>query len=197
VTDKHHNPYDHAPVKAKFAKSRYSSDSNGACVLVAEWPNGDVWIGDDKDLTRPWLAFRPEAYSAALLSIALGEAPETFPTEDARQMVVAALGSEAVHLGTHSHDPYDHEPTKAEFVKSRYSANSNVLVAEWPNGDVWILDAEDRTRPWLAFHRNERSAVLLSIALGDDPNIRPSEDARQTVLAALDLGRESELVTAR
>ncbi|MFF2045084.1 DUF397 domain-containing protein [Kitasatospora sp. NPDC058170] len=64
-----HDPYDHDPTDADWAKSPFSGDSNGSCVIIARFPNGDVWLGDDKDLTRPHLAFDQAEWTAFVQAI--------------------------------------------------------------------------------------------------------------------------------
>ncbi|MER6397233.1 DUF397 domain-containing protein [Kitasatospora sp. NPDC001603] len=67
-----HDPYDHDPATAAWAKSPFSGDGNGNCVIIARFPNGDVWLGDDKDLTRPHLAFDQAEWSAFVKAIEAG-----------------------------------------------------------------------------------------------------------------------------
>ncbi|WP_329579500.1 DUF397 domain-containing protein [Kitasatospora sp. NBC_01250] len=64
-----HDPYDHDPSEADWGKSPFSGDGSGNCVLSARFPNGDIWLGDDKDLTRPHLAFRRDEWAAVVAAI--------------------------------------------------------------------------------------------------------------------------------
>ncbi|MEU1423850.1 MULTISPECIES: DUF397 domain-containing protein [unclassified Kitasatospora] len=64
-----HSPYDHDPATADWVKSPFSGEGNGDCVIIARFPNGDVWLGDDKDLTRPHLAFDQAEWSAFVKAI--------------------------------------------------------------------------------------------------------------------------------
>ncbi|MFJ9948809.1 DUF397 domain-containing protein [Kitasatospora sp. NPDC091207] len=64
-----HDPYDHNPADADWTKSSFSGDSNGNCVIIARFPNGDVWLGDDKDLTRPHLAFDQAEWTAFVQAV--------------------------------------------------------------------------------------------------------------------------------
>ncbi|GAA1400820.1 hypothetical protein GCM10009639_42400 [Kitasatospora putterlickiae] len=68
-----HDPYDHDPKAALWAISQYSGDNSGSCVRVAHFDNGDVWLGDDKHLDRPHLAFRPDEWAAFVKSIKNGD----------------------------------------------------------------------------------------------------------------------------
>ncbi|MFF7591267.1 DUF397 domain-containing protein [Kitasatospora purpeofusca] len=64
-----HNPYDHDPADARWVKSPFSGDGNGDCVIVARFPNGDVWVGDDKNPERPHLAFDRTEWGAFVKAI--------------------------------------------------------------------------------------------------------------------------------
>ncbi len=64
-----HNPYDHNPADAEWVKSPFSADDNGSCVIVARFPNGDVWVGDDKNPGRPHLAFDQAEWTAFVQAI--------------------------------------------------------------------------------------------------------------------------------
>ncbi|WP_406196350.1 DUF397 domain-containing protein [Kitasatospora sp. NBC_01560] len=59
-----HDPYDHHPTDANWVKSPFSAEGNGDCVIIARFPNGDVWLGDDKDPSRPHLAFDSAEWAA-------------------------------------------------------------------------------------------------------------------------------------
>ncbi|MBP0448629.1 DUF397 domain-containing protein [Kitasatospora sp. RG8] len=63
------DPYDHNPADATWTKSPFSGDGNGDCVIIARFDNGDVWLGDDKDLSRPHLAFDRAEWSAFVKAI--------------------------------------------------------------------------------------------------------------------------------
>ncbi|MER7708409.1 DUF397 domain-containing protein [Kitasatospora sp. NPDC097605] len=63
------NPYDHSPAEATWVKSPFSGESNGNCVIIARFPNGDVWLGDDKDPNRPHLAFDHAEWAAFVKAI--------------------------------------------------------------------------------------------------------------------------------
>jgi hypothetical protein len=65
MSDKH-DPYDHDAEQAAWGTSEYSSAGGGSCVLAARWGNGDIWIKDDKDLSKPHLAFRKDEWEAML-----------------------------------------------------------------------------------------------------------------------------------
>ncbi|WP_327675536.1 DUF397 domain-containing protein [Kitasatospora sp. NBC_00458] len=67
-----HDPYGHDPADANWMKSPFSGDGNGNCVIIARFPNGDVWLGDDKDLTRPHLAFDHAEWAAFTKAITTG-----------------------------------------------------------------------------------------------------------------------------
>ncbi|MFJ8432188.1 DUF397 domain-containing protein [Kitasatospora sp. NPDC094019] len=64
-----HDPYDHNPTEASWVKSPFSGDGNGDCVIVARFPNGDVWLGDDKNPERPHLAFDHAEWTAFVKAI--------------------------------------------------------------------------------------------------------------------------------
>ncbi|MFF3005949.1 DUF397 domain-containing protein [Kitasatospora sp. NPDC057940] len=64
-----HDPYDHDPASATWVKSPYSAESNGDCVIIARFPNGDVWLGDDKNPNRPHLAFDQAEWTAFIQAI--------------------------------------------------------------------------------------------------------------------------------
>ncbi|MFJ9772270.1 DUF397 domain-containing protein [Kitasatospora sp. NPDC101157] len=64
-----HDPYDHDPTVAAWVKSPFSGESNGNCVIVARFDNGDVWVGDDKDPNRPHLAFDQAEWTAFVRAI--------------------------------------------------------------------------------------------------------------------------------
>lgn len=91
-----------------------------------------------------------------------------------------------------SHDPYAHDPAAATWGISKFSNDGNgqsVEIAEWPNGDLWIGDdKQDPTedKVYLAFRRDERLAVLLSVIVGDDPAYQLTEEERAAVLAAVE-----------
>ncbi|SDT80306.1 protein of unknown function [Streptomyces sp. TLI_053] len=64
-----HDPYDHNPIEAAWSKSPFSGEANGNCVIVARFPNGDVWLGDDKNPGRPHLAFDRAEWTAFVQAI--------------------------------------------------------------------------------------------------------------------------------
>ncbi|WP_380284112.1 DUF397 domain-containing protein [Kitasatospora purpeofusca] len=64
-----HDPYDHNPADADWSKSPFSGDGNGNCVIIARFPNGDVWLGDDKDPGRPHLAFDHAEWTAFVRAV--------------------------------------------------------------------------------------------------------------------------------
>ncbi|MEV8325304.1 DUF397 domain-containing protein [Kitasatospora sp. NPDC056731] len=64
-----HDPYDHNPANADWTKSPFSGDDNGSCIIVARFPNGDVWLGDDKNPNRPHLAFDQAEWTAFIQAI--------------------------------------------------------------------------------------------------------------------------------
>ncbi|WP_406094676.1 DUF397 domain-containing protein [Kitasatospora purpeofusca] len=64
-----HDPYDHNPADASWSKSPFSAEGNGDCVVVARFPNGDVWVGDDKNPERPHLAFDRAEWTAFVKAI--------------------------------------------------------------------------------------------------------------------------------
>ncbi|MFJ2776974.1 MULTISPECIES: DUF397 domain-containing protein [unclassified Kitasatospora] len=66
---KNHDPYDHNPADAQWTKSPFSAEDNGNCVIIARFPNGDVWLGDDKHPTRPHLAFDHTQWTAFVQAI--------------------------------------------------------------------------------------------------------------------------------
>ncbi|MFC5663146.1 DUF397 domain-containing protein [Kitasatospora misakiensis] len=64
------------------------------------------------------------------------------------------------------HDPYDHSPADATWVKSPFSAEGNgdcVIVARFSNGDVWLGDDKHPDRPHLAFDQAEWAAFVKAI----------------------------------
>ncbi|MFD5082957.1 DUF397 domain-containing protein [Kitasatospora sp. NPDC058406] len=67
-----HDPYDHNPADAVWAKSPFSGDDNGSCVIIARFSNGDVWLGDDKNPDRPHLAFDQAEWAAFAKAITSG-----------------------------------------------------------------------------------------------------------------------------
>ncbi|MFD0399703.1 DUF397 domain-containing protein, partial [Kitasatospora sp. NPDC127121] len=64
-----HDPYDHNPTDADWAKSPFSAEGNGDCVIIARFDNGDVWLGDDKNPGRPHLAFDQAEWTAFVQAI--------------------------------------------------------------------------------------------------------------------------------
>ncbi|WBP89937.1 DUF397 domain-containing protein [Kitasatospora cathayae] len=64
-----HDPYDHNSIDAEWVKSPFSADDNGSCVIIARFDNGDVWLGDDKDPSRPHLAFNRSEWTAFVQAI--------------------------------------------------------------------------------------------------------------------------------
>ncbi|MFE6745982.1 DUF397 domain-containing protein [Kitasatospora purpeofusca] len=68
-----HDPYAHDVAEANWAVSRFSGDNSGSCVRVAYFPNGDVWLGDDKDPKLQHLAFRADEWDAFTRSIREGD----------------------------------------------------------------------------------------------------------------------------
>ncbi|MFB7475016.1 DUF397 domain-containing protein [Kitasatospora sp. NPDC056184] len=64
-----HDPYVHDPSDAEWIKSPFSGDGNGNCVVIARFPNGDVWLGDDKAPDRPHLAFDHAEWAAFVKAI--------------------------------------------------------------------------------------------------------------------------------
>ncbi|MER8105759.1 DUF397 domain-containing protein [Kitasatospora sp. NPDC094016] len=68
MTEKH-DPYQHDPANVFWVKSPFSGDSNGNCVIIARFNNGDVWLGDDKNPNRPHLAFNQAEWTAFIQAI--------------------------------------------------------------------------------------------------------------------------------
>ncbi|MFJ6620174.1 DUF397 domain-containing protein, partial [Kitasatospora sp. NPDC091335] len=63
-------------------------------------------------------------------------------------------------------DPYSHNPSEAEWVKSPFSAEGNgdcVVVARFDNGDVWVGDDKNPDQPHLAFNQDEWAAFVQAI----------------------------------
>lgn len=93
MTTSHHDPYAHEPTDAKWAKSQYSGDGNGACVLFTEWPNRDMWISDDKIplADRTYQAYRPDERMAVLKAIVAGSSETPFVLTEAERQELLAL----------------------------------------------------------------------------------------------------------
>ncbi|MDH6113729.1 hypothetical protein P3T36_007513 [Kitasatospora sp. MAP12-15] len=87
-----HDPYSHDVSESLdgWGKPLASEDSTN-CVDVAEFPNGDIWVGDTKRPDLDYLAFNQAERIAVLLEIALGKDPRFHLGENVRLAVLKAL----------------------------------------------------------------------------------------------------------
>lgn len=60
------------PAADAYCKSSFSADANG-CVEVATTPDGDRWVRDTKDRTRPPHRYAPAQWAAFLAGVRRGE----------------------------------------------------------------------------------------------------------------------------
>ncbi|GAA1955081.1 DUF397 domain-containing protein [Kitasatospora viridis] len=87
-----HEPYSHDVSESLegWGKPLASQDSTN-CVDVAEFPNGDVWVGDTKRPDLDYLAFDKAERIAVLIEIALGRDSRFYFGEEVRRAVLKAL----------------------------------------------------------------------------------------------------------
>jgi hypothetical protein len=95
------------------------------------------------------------------------------------------------------HDPYTHSEFESAHGWGKPAASANnsgcVDLIEFPGGDVMIRDTKRPDLAPLAFNKRERTAVLLSVLLGNDERFYLDEDER---LAVLDAVRTGDVTTA-
>ncbi|MCC9307227.1 DUF397 domain-containing protein [Kitasatospora sp. RB6PN24] len=90
------------------------------------------------------------------------------------------------------HDPYANDELTSIQGWGTPKASANgaqcVDLIEFPNGDIMVRDTKRPDLAPLAFDKRERTAVLLSVLLGNDERFYLDEEERLAVLDAVKTG---------